>query len=104
MLNNASQSDDRKKDAEPSGDAKRDVGRVKVEQARGDTGWHGFGESWNGKQAVFTKQGNELIDDGDKGDEIDEREASLEDEPRIPVARQFVGHSLLWRRRPAVAR
>src|SRR4051812_36578085 len=93
VLNETGQGHEREQDANPSGDAKDDVGRTKVEQARRDAERDGFCESLNRKQAAFAKQGNELIDYCDERDQIDEREASLEDESRMPIGSQVVRHA-----------
>ena len=85
LLHDAGQRDEREQDAQPAGGAEHAVGRAKVEQARRRAERHRLDESRHREQAVLAEQRHELIDDDDEGDEIDEREAALEDEPRIPV-------------------
>ena len=81
MRHDPGQGNQRQQNANPAGDAKHDVGRAKVEQARRHAKRDGVDETRNGKQTALAKQGNELVDDDDEGDEVDERETSLEDEP-----------------------
>src|SRR5262245_19097554 len=86
------QRDERQQNSDPRGSAKSRVGRVQEKQTRRCAERHRFHEAADRLQAALAEQRDELVDRDDEANELDEREATLQEEARIPVGRELVVH------------